>query len=281
MCGIVGYIGEKDTTKVLIDGLRNLEYRGYDSAGIAIFEGNGINIIKSKGRLDDLEKRIETVGRPAGSCGIGHTRWATHGEPSDVNSHPHGSDRVVVVHNGIIENYIPLKEKLLGKGYRFESETDTEVAAKLIDYYYKGDPFAAITTALSRLKGSYALGILFRDFPNTIYAVRKDSPLIVGLGKNENFIASDIPAILKYTRDYYLIDENEIAVLTKEDAKIYTIDGEPVNKEKQTAMWDVAAAEKSGYPHFMLKEMNEQPKALRDTISARMSDGLPSILENS
>jgi glucosamine--fructose-6-phosphate aminotransferase (isomerizing) len=280
MCGIVGYIGDKNITKVLIDGLRNLEYRGYDSAGIAIFENNDIRVIKTKGRLSNLEKKIKDEGYPTGTCGIGHTRWATHGEPSDVNSHPHGSDRVVVVHNGIIENYMQLKEKLISHGYSFASETDTEVAAKLIDYFYKGDPFAAITDALSRLKGSYALGIMFRDFPNTIYAVRKDSPLIVGLGENENFIASDMPAILKYTREYYLIDENEIAILTTDAVKIYSIDGDEIQKEKRTATWDVAAAEKGGYPHFMLKEMFEQPRALRDTIFSRIKDGLPSVLEN-
>ena len=280
MCGIVGYIGDKNSTKVLIDGLRNLEYRGYDSAGIAVFENNDIKVIKAKGRLANLEKKLDDEGSPTGICGIGHTRWATHGEPSDVNSHPHGSDRVVVVHNGIIENYMQLKEKLISRGYTFLSDTDTEVAAKLIDYHYKGDPVEAITDALSRLKGSYALGIMFHDIPNTIYAVRKDSPLIIGLGEHENFIASDMPAILKYTREYYLIDENEIAILEADSVKIYSIDGDEIQKEKQTATWDVAAAEKGGYPHFMQKEMFEQPRALRDTILSRLKDGLPSVLEN-
>ena len=277
MCGIVGYIGEKDSSNVLVDGLRKLEYRGYDSAGVAIFENGTIKTVKSKGRLDDMEKKMDAVGRPHGHCGIGHTRWATHGEPSDVNSHPHGSDKLSIVHNGIIENYLQLKEFLEGKGYQFVSQTDTETVAKLLDYYYNGDPVETIKKALHDIKGSYALGILFKDRPDTLYAVRKDSPLIVGLGQGENFIASDIPAILKYTRDYYLLEENEIVTLTKDKVEIVDINGQPVRKEVLTATWDIESAEKGGYDHFMLKEIHEQPKAIRDTVSPRVENGLPDL----
>lgn len=275
MCGIVGYIGEKDTAEVLLDGLSKLEYRGYDSAGVAIFEEGKVNIIKAKGRLKNLSDKLEAEGCPHGHCGIGHTRWATHGAPSDVNAHPHHGKNVTVVHNGIIENYIELKNRLMEHGVAFETETDTEVAAKLLDYYYKGDPFEAIVKALSRIRGSYALGMLFADHPDRLYAVRKDSPLIVGAGVGENFIASDVPAILKYTRDYYLLEENEIAVITADNVKMVNFDGEEIKKEKLTATWDVAAAEKGGYPHFMLKEIFEQPKAVRDTLSPRLLNGLP------
>ena len=275
MCGIVGYIGDRDTTSVLIDGLRKLEYRGYDSAGIAVIENGSIRTVKTKGRLDQMEEKVKQVGSPEGHCGIGHTRWATHGEPSDVNSHPHGNSTVTIVHNGIIENYLQLKEFLTKKGYQFESETDTESVAKLLDYFYHGDPLAAIKEVITRIRGSYALGILFKDFPDQIFAVRKDSPLIVGLAEGENFIASDIPAILKYTNRYYLLEENEIAILEKDCVQIVDIDGMPIDKEVQTATWNMEAAEKGGYPHFMLKEIHEEPKALRDTISPRIVDGLP------
>jgi glucosamine--fructose-6-phosphate aminotransferase (isomerizing) len=277
MCGIVGYIGEKDSASILVDGLRKLEYRGYDSAGVAIFEDNKIKIVKSKGRLDDMEERMAQVGRPSGHCGIGHTRWATHGEPSDVNSHPHGDERISIVHNGIIENYMQIKEYLEAKGYTFVSQTDTETVAKLLDYYYRGDPFETIKKVITKVKGSYALGIIFKDFPEKIFAVRKDSPLIVGIGENENFIASDIPAILKYTRNYYLLEENEIVTLTKNNVEIVDLDSEPVHKEVLTATWDIEAAEKGGYPHFMLKEIYEQPKAILNTISPRIIDGLPAL----
>ncbi len=277
MCGIVGYIGEKDTTEVLLTGLKNLEYRGYDSAGIAVYENGDIQVLKTKGRLRDLEKKIEEGHKPAGPCGIGHTRWATHGEPSDINSHPHSGEHLTLVHNGIIENYMELKEKLESKGVHFDSETDTEVAAKLLDYYYKGDPLKAITRLIVAMRGSYALAILFKDFPDRLYAVRKDSPLIVGLGEDDNYIASDVPAILKYTRDYYLLEENEIAEVKKESVKVFTLEGEEVKKERQTATWDVEAAEKGGYPHFMLKEIFEQPKAIRNTVSPRVKDGLPAF----
>ncbi len=277
MCGIVGYAGNRDSSTVLVDGLKKLEYRGYDSAGIAVFENGVIKVVKAKGRLNDLEEKMQETGVPQGHCGIGHTRWATHGEPSDVNSHPHGSKTLSIVHNGIIENYLELKEKLIRKGYTFDSETDTEVVAKLLDYYYKGDPKAAVLRVIQAVKGSYALGMIFKDYPDVIFAVRKDSPLIVGLGEGENFIASDIPAILKYTRNYYLIEENELVELTKDKVTVYNLDLEPVEKEVYTADWDMEAAEKGGYPHFMLKEIYEQPEAFRKTVSPRLKDGLPDL----
>lgn len=277
MCGIVGYIGEKNSTDILVDGLKKLEYRGYDSAGVSVFEKGNIKTVKAKGRLDDLEKRLKQVGYPVGTCGIGHTRWATHGEPSDVNSHPHESEKVSVVHNGIIENYMKLKEFLIAKGYKFVSETDTETIAYLLDLYYDKDPIDAIKKAMEKLEGSFALGILFHDTPDKIFAVRKESPLIVGLGIGENFLASDIPAILKYTKNYYLLDKDEIAILTKEDVVIIDLDGNTLNKEVQVAAWDIEAAEKCGYEHFMLKEMFEEPTALRNTILPRIVDGLPSL----
>ena len=279
MCGIVGYTGARDSAGVLLDGLGRLEYRGYDSAGIAVFENDVVKIVKSKGRLTQLESKLEKEGTPRGTCGIGHTRWATHGEPSDVNAHPHRSGPVTVVHNGIIENYVRLRESLRSRGYTFVSDTDTEVAAKLIDSLYHGDPVKAIGDAVMRIRGSYAFGILFADHPGVIYAVRKDSPLIVGAGAGENFIASDIPAILKYTRHYYLLEENDIAEISPDAVKFYTVDGEPLHKETLTATWDISAAEKGGYEHFMLKEIFEQPRALRDTIASRIQDGLPMLIE--
>ena len=279
MCGIVGYIGDRDCTDVLIDALSKLEYRGYDSAGIAVFQKNKIVVEKSKGRLADLIEKMKKDGKPAGNCGIGHTRWATHGEPSDINSHPHGNKRITIVHNGIIENYKQLKEFLIGEGYGFESQTDTETVAKLLDYYYDGDPMTTISKVINEIEGSYAMGILFRDFPDRIFAVRKDSPLIVGVGKGENFIASDVPAILKYTRDYYLLEQDEIAVLKKDSINIYDIHGNHVEKELMTATWDIDAAEKGGYEHFMLKEIHEQPTAIKTTIAPRISDGMPNLEE--
>jgi len=275
MCGIVGYIGTKAAADVLVDGLRKLEYRGYDSAGISVFEHSKIEVIKAKGRLDNLEEKLKNQGKPMGTVGIGHTRWATHGEPSDVNSHPQGNERVTIVHNGIIENYLPLKEKLIAKGYTFQSETDTEVVAVLLDYYYNGDPVATISTVIKKIKGSYALGIMFLDCPDKIFAVRKDGPLIVGIGEGENFIASDVPSILKYTRKYSLLDENEIAILDREHIVFVDLEGEPIQKEVFTATWDIEAAEKGGYPHFMLKEIYEQPTAITNTISSRIIDGQP------
>lgn len=262
---------------MLLDGLTKLEYRGYDSAGIAVLSQGKIVTIKTKGRLKQLEEKMNAEGVPQGTCGIGHTRWATHGEPSDINSHPHGNARLTIVHNGIIENYMELKEKLVRKGYDFQSQTDTEVVAKLLDYYYKGDPMEAIRRLIAAIKGSYALGILFRDFPEEIFALRKDSPLIIGIGEGENFIASDIPAVLKYTRNYELIDENEIVRLTKDRVMVYNLDGDLVEKKMLTADWDVEAAEKAGYPHFMLKEIFEQPKALKDTVSPRLKENLPNF----
>lgn len=279
MCGIVGYAGPRDCVDVLIDSLGKLEYRGYDSAGIAVLEKGKIVVEKTKGRLADLSEKLEKRGRPEGHCGIGHTRWATHGEPSDINSHPHGNRRITIVHNGIIENYKTLKEFLTAQGYGFESQTDTETVAKLLDYYYDGNPLETIQKALAAIEGSYALGIVFKDFPEHIYAVRKDSPLIVGAGKNENFIASDVPAILKYTRDYYLIETNEIVDLTASEVRFYDNYGQPIKKELQTANWDVDAAEKGGYAHFMLKEIHEQPTAVRTTITPRISDSMPDLGE--
>ena len=280
MCGIVGYVGERECADVLVDGLRKLEYRGYDSAGIAVFERDKIVVEKSKGKLNDLIEKMAREKKPHGNCGIGHTRWATHGEPSDINSHPHGNKRVTIVHNGIIENYKQIKDFLINQGYGFESETDTETVAKLLDYYYNGNPVETISKRIDKVEGSYALGILFRDYPDTIFAVRKESPLIVGVGKNENFIASDVPAILKYTKDYYLLEQNEIAIITEKEVKICTTDGETITKELQTADWDIDAAEKGGYEHFMLKEINEQPTAIKTTISPRIQDGMPYLEES-
>ena len=274
MCGIVGYVGERDCTDVLLDSLSKLEYRGYDSAGIAVFENGEITVEKAKGELKNLREKV-AEHKPMGHCGIGHTRWATHGEPSDINSHPHGNKRVSIVHNGIIENYKDIKNFLIEKGYTFISETDTETVAKLLDYYYVDDPVDTIIKVLSEIKGSYALGIMFRDYPDRIFAVRKDSPLIVGIGENENFIASDVPAIIKYTRDYCLLEQNEIAVVKKDSVDFYNMHKEHMKKEIHTADWDVDAAEKGGYEHFMLKEIHEQPAVVRDTVSPRIVDNMP------
>lgn len=275
MCGVVGYVGDRDCADVLVDALSKLEYRGYDSAGIAVFENATIKVEKCKGRLSNLVDKMQSEGKPDGHCGIGHTRWATHGEPSDINSHPHGNKRVTIVHNGIIENYKQIKDFLIGEGYSFVSETDTETVAKLLDYYYNGDPIETIAKVLGEIKGSYALGIMFRDFPDTIYAVRKDSPLIVGIGDNENFLASDVPAIIHYTRDYILLEQNEIAVVKKDGVRVYDIHKNEVHKETNTADWDVDAAEKGGYEHFMLKEIHEQPTAVKTTITPRISNHMP------
>lgn len=275
MCGIVGYVGRKDCTDILINALSKLEYRGYDSAGIAVFENNVIRVEKSKGRLVNLVDKMKQSGRPHGHVGIGHTRWATHGEPSDINSHPHGNKRVTIVHNGIIENYKQIKDFLIKEGYSFVSETDTETVAKLLDYYYNGNPIETISRVISEIKGSYALGIMFRDFPDTIFAIRKECPLIVGVGQGENFLASDVPAILQYTRDYYLIEQNEIAVIKENSVKVCDIHGVEIEKELLRADWDEDAAEKGGYEHFMLKEIHEQPTAVKTTITPRIVNGLP------
>lgn len=279
MCGIVGYVGPKDCSEVLVSALSKLEYRGYDSAGIAVFSDNEIKTVKTKGKLKDLEDKLSIIGSPEGNVGIGHTRWATHGEPSDVNSHPHSGARVTIVHNGIIENYIELKEFLVSKGREFLSDTDTEVVAQLLDYSYNGNPLETIDNVMAELKGSFALGIMFRDFPDRIFAVRRESPLIVGVGEGECFIASDVPAILQYTRDYYLLDHDEIATLTREGVSFVDEHLEPLQKELKTADWDMESAEKGGYPHFMIKEINEQPNAIRTTIMPRIKNGLPCLDE--
>ena len=277
MCGIVGYVGKRNAQNVLLDGLEKLEYRGYDSAGVALALDGGIRVVKSKGRLAELRKKLELQALAESGCGIGHTRWATHGEPSDVNSHPHSTPRVSIVHNGIIENYGILKERLIAKGYTFESETDTEVLVKLIDSCYEGEPLQAIHEALSMVRGSYALAVLFRDFPDTVFAVKRESPLIVGWGEGENFVASDIPALLKYTRRYSVLEEGDLAVVTREGIRFYNEFVEPVEREVLTADWDMEAAEKGGYPHFMLKEINEQPAAITATVSPRVENGLPDL----
>ena len=277
MCGIVGYVGKRNAQDVLLDGLEKLEYRGYDSAGVALALEGGIRVVKSKGRLAELRKRLAVEALARSGCGIGHTRLATHGEPSDVNSHPHSTPRVSIVHNGIIENYGVLKERLMAKGYTFESETDTEVLVKLIDSCYEGEPLKALRAALAMVRGSYALAVLFRDFPDTLFAVKRESPLIVGWGEEENFIASDIPALLKYTRRYSVLEEGDMAVVNADGIRFYNEFAEPVEREVLTANWDQEAAEKGGYPHFMLKEINEQPAAITATVSPRVENGLPDL----
>ena len=279
MCGIIGYTGGENAVPKLLEGLSALEYRGYDSAGIAVFgDGDALQVVKSKGRLALLEDKINHLAEKLSShCGIGHTRWATHGEPSDVNSHPHGTPRVYIVHNGIIENYAEIKAFLIGKGYTFVSETDTETAAKLIDYYYTqtGDPTDAMALALKMLSGSYAIGAIFAGHPGTIYATRKDNPLIIAVSDIGNFIASDIPAVLKYTNKYYRIDEGEVAVITPKDVTVLSPDKQPVNKPLEVADWDIEAAEKGGYPHFMIKEIHEEPDAIIKTLRPRIKNGMP------
>ncbi len=279
MCGIVGYIGDKDATPILINALKKLEYRGYDSAGIAVLNSKGLLVRKAKGALRFLEEKIasEII---QGSLGIGHTRWATHGEPSDINSHPHTnvSGKIAVVHNGIIENHAKLRAFLESEGVVFRSQTDTEVIAHLVDFFYSGDLLAAVLETLQRLEGSWALGVVCLDDPDRIIAVRKDSPLVIGAGKNENFIASDVPALLEYTREVYYLDDREIAVLYRDHVDFFNSEGQPVQKKTKHIDWDIAAAEKNGYEHFMLKEIHEQPKALTDTLRARIKvDGAKSI----
>lgn len=279
MCGITGYIGKKQAAPILLSGLSRLEYRGYDSAGIAVRreEDQKIEIIKSKGRLQALIEKTDGGRAVHGTCGIGHTRWATHGEPSVTNTHPHCSDdhSVVLVHNGIIENYTEIKEKLQRSGYTFYSQTDTEAAVKLIDYYYRksSSPLEAISKAMLRLRGSYAFGIMFEDQPDKLFAARKDSPLIIGESKDGHLLASDVPAILDMTRTVYYIDNMEIAELTADEAHFYNIDREEIQKEPSQIQWDSEAAEKGGYEHFMIKEIHEQPKAVKDTLGAYIADG--------
>ena len=272
MCGIVGYIGENQAAPIILEGLARLEYRGYDSAGMAVFDGKEIKTRKATGRIKVLENLTRGGETLPGTVGIGHTRWATHGAPSDRNAHPHtnSTGTIAVVHNGIIENYLPLKKKLLDKGYTFQSETDTEVLAQLLDYYYKGNPLEAITKVLHRVEGSYALGIMFADYPDEIYAARKDSPLIVGQSENGCFIASDVPAILKYTRTVYYMENQEVAALRRDGLRFFSVDEEEVTKTPVQIDWDADAAEKAGYEHFMLKEIYEQPKTITDTISPRI-----------
>lgn len=279
MCGIVGYVGPRDCSDVLVSALTRLEYRGYDSAGIAVFENGKIEVAKTKGRLSDLSEKMEKEGKPKGHAGIGHTRWATHGQPSDVNSHPHSGKRVTIVHNGIIENYIELKEYLTKKGKTFLSDTDTEVVAQLLDLKYDGDPLDTIHTVIRMLKGSFALGIVFADYPDTVFAVRRESPLIVGVGDNESFIASDVPAILNYTKKYYLMNHDEIVKLTHDGVEFYDSHMLPITKELQEADWDMDAAEKGGYPHFMIKEIHEQPEAIKRTVLPRIRDNMPDLSE--
>ena len=279
MCGIIGYTGSENAVPKLLEGLSALEYRGYDSTGIALTgDSQDLKVVKSKGRLVLLAEKISSLPEELTSnCGIGHTRWATHGEPSDVNSHPHGTPRVYIVHNGIIENFAEVKRFLEGKGYVFESETDTETAAKLIDYFYcqTNDPVSAISEAIKRLAGSYAIGAVFAKYPGKIYATRKDNPLIVAVSQIGNFIASDIPAVLKYTNKYYRIDEGEIAVITSSDVTVLSKNLAPVEKPLEQADWDIEAAEKGGYPHFMIKEIHEEPDALIKTVRPRVKNGMP------
>ena len=283
MCGIVGYIGKRQAADLLVEGLSKLEYRGYDSAGVAIIEDERISVRKLKGRLANLENDLKS--NPInGYIGIGHTRWATHGEPSDVNSHPHsnGEATISVVHNGIIENYMRLREWLTEKGYEFLSETDTEVIPNLVDYYYRDGRslFDAVVKATSKLEGSFAIGVIANNEPDKIIAVRKDSPLIVGLGENESFIASDIPAVLNHTRDVYLLEDKEFVILTKDGVELKTEDGEKIEKEVYHVTWNVDAAEKGGYEDFMLKEIHEQPKAVRDTLAGKIQLGKEIELDN-
>ena len=286
MCGIVGFTGAAQAAPILLDGLAKLEYRGYDSAGIAVQNAAGkIEIVKAKGRLRVLSDMTDGGRAVQGTCGIGHTRWATHGEPSVQNAHPHYSrdEKIAVVHNGIIENFQELKDRLINRGYEFASQTDTEVVAQLIDYYYTGeaagDPLRAITSMMMHVRGSYALGVLFADRPGVVYAVRKDSPLIVGRAEHGSLIASDVPALLKYTRTVYYIDNLEIACLTPDSITFYNIDREQIEKQPSTIEWDAEAAEKGGYEHFMMKEIHEQPAAVRDTISPRIKDGRVDLSE--
>ena len=279
MCGIVGFTGNNQAAPILLDGLSKLEYRGYDSAGIAVRDGeNETEIVKAKGKLDELKKKTNNGEAVKGSCGIGHTRWATHGEPSTLNAHPHASEdeNVIAVHNGIMENYQELREKLTKSNYTFISQTDTEVAVKLIDYYYKKynlGPVDAIARAMIRIRGSYALCVMFKDFPGEIYTARKESPMIIGIANGETYVASDVPAILKYARNVYYIGNNEIAKLEKGSVTFYNIDREEIQKELTEIKWDAEAAEKGGYEHFMLKEIHEQPKVVRDTINSVVKDG--------
>ncbi|SMC85843.1 glutamine--fructose-6-phosphate transaminase (isomerizing) [Papillibacter cinnamivorans] len=275
MCGIVGYIGKEEAAPILLDGLSKLEYRGYDSAGVAVFTGKELKVIKSKGRLKLLSDMLDGGRALPGTVGLGHTRWATHGEPSDLNAHPHlsHSGKIAVVHNGIIENYMRLKEMLLAKGVTFRSDTDTEVVAQLLDYFYEGDILKAVAKTVDRLEGSYALGIVCSDCPDRLVAARKDAPLILGYGKSCNFMASDVTAVIRYTKDVCYLDDGEIAVLKEGEITVYNSILTPVEKQRSRVDWEISAAEKGGYEHFMFKEIMEQPKAVRDTLSPRIKNG--------
>ena len=275
MCGIVGYAGPRKAAPVLLDALEKLEYRGYDSAGVAVMGPNGITVRKTHGRLSALRALTDNGNDVAGTLGIGHTRWATHGEPSDINSHPHlsKSGRVALVHNGIIENYAQLRTFLTEQGYSFVSDTDTEVAVQLLEYNYHSDPVAAVQKTVSMLSGSYALAIVFADFPHQMIAVRKDSPLIVGLGEGETFIASDVPAILKYTNKILRLQEQELALLMRDGASVFDRYGAHIEKTPEIITWDAQSAEKGGYEHFMLKEIMEQPQVIKNTLTPRLNGG--------
>ena len=274
MCGIVGYAGYQPAAPFLLEGLQKLEYRGYDSAGIAVFSDK-VRTMKSQGRLATLREKVDAAGGIPGTLGIGHTRWATHGAPNDINSHPHSSmtGRITVVHNGIIENYIPLKEELQAEGIVFRSETDTEVVAQLFDKLYDGDLVGTLIQVVGKIRGSYALGILCKDYPDTLLAVRKDSPMIIGLGEHENYIASDIPAVLDHTRNYYLLNDNEIAIIKADSVELLDLDRNPIHHDVYTVDYDISAAEKGGYDYFMMKEIKEQPNALRTCIGSRIQNG--------
>ncbi|MCR5627880.1 MAG: glutamine--fructose-6-phosphate transaminase (isomerizing) [Lachnospiraceae bacterium] len=281
MCGIVGFIGKKQAAPIILDGLSKLEYRGYDSAGMAVFDGEKINVVKAAGKLKRLVELTHDGAEIKGFAGVGHTRWATHGQPTSENAHPHlnGKGTIAVVHNGIIENYISLKKMLTKKGYSFKSETDTEVIPNLLDYYYKGDPLEAIQKTLHRIEGSYSFGIIFADRPGELYAARKASPLICGKNDEGTFIASDVPALLKYTRRVYYIGEEEIARLTENSIEFFDVDASPIEKEEVEIKWDASAAEKSGYEHFMIKEIYEEPKTVKDTIRPRIKGNTVEIEE--
>lgn len=276
MCGIIGFAGKDGAIEKLLSGLGSLEYRGYDSAGVAFFSGGKLKAVKAGGRLSRLAEKLSVIADGGVSCGIGHTRWATHGEPSDVNAHPHGNGRVYAVHNGIIENYVRLTDFLEKRGYTFKSDTDTERAVLLIDYFYEkeSDPVKAISRAVEMIDGSFALGVVFADHPGTVYAIRRGSPLLVSPSPVGNFIASDISAVLKYTRRYARLDEDETAVLTKESITFISKDGRMTDKDFETAEWDTEAAEKGGFPHFMLKEIHEEAEAVKRTVRGRMRDGV-------
>ncbi len=279
MCGIVGFVGDEQAAPILLDGLAKLEYRGYDSAGLAVRNGNdAFTVVKAKGRLKDLKEKTNDGHAVTGTCGIGHTRWATHGEPSELNAHPHITDdkNVVGVHNGIIENYQELREKLIKKGYSFYSQTDTEVVIKLVDYYYKKyniGPIDAIAKTMVRVRGSYALVLMFADYPGEIWVARKDSPMIIGTNGNDAYVASDVPAILKYTRNVYYIGNLEMGRVTADSVNFYNLDGEEIHKELKEITWDAAAAEKEGFEHFMMKEIHEQPKVVEETLNTHIKDG--------